>query len=86
MTIADLKDDIVGVQAATTDYDAAAAMQKSGTIRGVKVCPFARIADAVADLRHGTIGARGVRDSSSVSIKYRVVRLVPRGQIGKPRG
>ena len=68
MAIADLKDDIVGVQDATTDYDAAVAMKKLGTIRGVTVYPFARIADAVADLRHGTIGERGVRDSSSVSI------------------
>jgi ABC-type amino acid transport substrate-binding protein len=47
----------VGVQAATTDYDAAVAMQKAGKIGGVAVYPFARIADAIADLRAGRIGA-----------------------------
>jgi ABC-type amino acid transport substrate-binding protein len=41
-SLADLKDALVGVQAATTDYDAAAVMQKRGEIGGIKVYPFDR--------------------------------------------
>jgi ABC-type amino acid transport substrate-binding protein len=55
--IADLKDASVGVQAATTDYDAAMAMQKRGEIRSVKVYPFDRIEEAMADLEAGKITA-----------------------------
>src|SRR3954469_17766856 len=57
MTLADLKDATVGVQAATTDYDAAVAMERAGQIGGVKVYPFAQIADAMKDLAAGRIGA-----------------------------
>jgi ABC-type amino acid transport substrate-binding protein len=56
-SIADLKDALVGVQAATTDYDAAMAMQKRGEIRGVKAYPFNRIEEAMADLEAGRITA-----------------------------
>ena len=56
-SIADLKDASVGVQAATTDYDAAIAMQKQGEIRSVKVYPFDRIEEAMADLEAGKIMA-----------------------------
>jgi ABC-type amino acid transport substrate-binding protein len=56
-SIADLKDASVGVQAATTDYDAAMAMQKRGQIRSVKVYPFDRIEEAMADLEAGKITA-----------------------------
>jgi ABC-type amino acid transport substrate-binding protein len=56
-SIADLKDASVGVQAATTDYDAAIRMQKQGEIRGVKVYPFARIEAAINDLAAGKITA-----------------------------
>jgi ABC-type amino acid transport substrate-binding protein len=54
-SITDLKDASVGVQAATTDYDAAIAMQKQGEIRSVKVYPFDRIEEAMADLEAGRI-------------------------------
>lgn len=57
MTLADLKGATVGVQAATTDYDAAVAMQRAGQIGTVRVYPFARIADAMTDLAAGRIGA-----------------------------
>jgi ABC-type amino acid transport substrate-binding protein len=57
MTLADLKDATVGVQAATTDYDAAVAMERARQIGGVKVYPFAQIGDAMADLAAGRIGA-----------------------------
>ncbi|WP_428492921.1 ABC transporter substrate-binding protein [Rhodopila sp.] len=56
-TLADLKMATVGVQAATTDYDAAVAMKRSGRIGKVAVYPFARIADAISDLVAGRIGA-----------------------------
>jgi ABC-type amino acid transport substrate-binding protein len=55
--LADLKDAIVGVQAATTDYGAAIAMQLHGEIKSVKVYPFDRIADAMTDLAAGNITA-----------------------------
>lgn len=53
----DLKNATVGVQAATTDYDVAIAMQQRGQIGKVKVYPFARIADAMTDLAAGRITA-----------------------------
>jgi ABC-type amino acid transport substrate-binding protein len=55
--IADLRDASVGVQAATTDYDAAITMQKQGEIGSVKVYPFDRIEEAMADLEAGKIAA-----------------------------
>ena len=57
MTLADLKGGTVGVQAATTDYDAAIAMQKAGEIGEVKVYPFAQIDNAMTDLAVGRITA-----------------------------
>ena len=56
-SLADLKDAEVGVQAATTDYDVAMAMQQYGQIGSVKVYPFARIAEAMTDLAAGRITA-----------------------------
>jgi ABC-type amino acid transport substrate-binding protein len=56
-SLADLKDAEVGVQAATTDYDVAVAMQRRGEIGKVKVYPFDRIADAMTDLDAGRITA-----------------------------
>jgi ABC-type amino acid transport substrate-binding protein len=56
-SIADLKGATVGVQAATTDLDAALALQRAGLIAAVKIYPFARIRDAVSDLEAGRIGA-----------------------------
>jgi ABC-type amino acid transport substrate-binding protein len=55
--LAGLKTATVGVQAATTDYDAALALHGKGLIAGVKVYPFARIGDAMEDLVAGRIGA-----------------------------
>jgi ABC-type amino acid transport substrate-binding protein len=49
-SLADLKDATVGVQAATTDYDAAVALRRRGEIKGVEVYPFDRIGDAMTDL------------------------------------
>ncbi|MFY9983198.1 MAG: ABC transporter substrate-binding protein [Chthoniobacterales bacterium] len=56
-SITDLKDASVGVQAATTDYDAAITMRKQGEIGAVKVYPFNRIEEAMADLEAGRITA-----------------------------
>jgi ABC-type amino acid transport substrate-binding protein len=56
-SLADLKDTEVGVQAATTDYDVAIAMQQRGVIAKVKIYPFDRIADAMSDLAAGRITA-----------------------------
>jgi ABC-type amino acid transport substrate-binding protein len=56
-SLADLRGATVGVQAATTDYDAAVALQREGRIAAVKVYPFARIGDAMTDLAAGHIGA-----------------------------
>lgn len=56
-SLADLKDAEIGVQAATTDYDVAVAMQRRGQIGKVKVYPFDRIADAMTDLDAGRITA-----------------------------
>ena len=55
--LADMKEASVGVQAATTDYDAALAMQKRGEIRKVEVYPFDRIEIAMTDLVAGRITA-----------------------------
>ncbi len=55
--LADMKEATVGVQAATTDYDAALAMQKRGEIRKVEVYPFDRIESAMTDLVAGRITA-----------------------------
>jgi ABC-type amino acid transport substrate-binding protein len=57
MTLADLKGGTVGVQAATTDYDVAVAMQRAGQIGSVKVYPFAKIANAIKDLGSGHVDA-----------------------------
>jgi ABC-type amino acid transport substrate-binding protein len=56
-SLADLRDAELGVQAATTDYDVAIAMQHRGQIGSVKVYPFARIVDAMSDLAAGRITA-----------------------------
>ena len=56
-SIADMKEATVGVQAATTDYDVAMAMQKRGEIGNVKVYPFDQIANAMTDLAAGQITA-----------------------------
>ena len=56
-SLADLKEATVGVQAATTDYDAALAMRRRGEIKGVGVYPFDRIGDAMTDLIAGRITA-----------------------------
>ena len=55
--LADMKEATVGVQAATTDYNAAIAMQKRSEIRKVEVYPFDRIESAMADLVAGRITA-----------------------------
>src|SRR5262249_48898277 len=54
-SLADMTGASVGVQAATTDYDAAIAMQKRGQIAAVRVYAFDRIAEAMADLLSGRI-------------------------------
>jgi ABC-type amino acid transport substrate-binding protein len=56
-SLADLKGALVGVQAATTDYDAALVMQKRGEIGRIKVYPFDRIKEAMTDLDAGRITA-----------------------------
>jgi hypothetical protein len=48
--LADRKEAAIAVQADTTDYDVAMAMQERGEIESVKVYPFDRIADAMTDL------------------------------------
>ncbi len=53
--LADMKEATVGVQAATTDYDVAMAMQQRGEIKNIEVYPFDRIADAMTDLAFGRI-------------------------------
>ena len=55
--LAGMKEATVGVQAATTDYDVAIKLQERGTIKGIKVYPFDRIADAITDLSAGRITA-----------------------------
>lgn len=55
--IADLRKALVGVQAATTDYDVAVAMKARGEIGSIKVYPFAEIGNAMVDLAAGRITA-----------------------------
>jgi ABC-type amino acid transport substrate-binding protein len=55
--IADMKEASVGLQAATTDYDVAVAMQKKGEIGSIKVYAFDQIDDAMVDLVAGRITA-----------------------------
>jgi ABC-type amino acid transport substrate-binding protein len=55
--MADLRTATVGVQATTTDYDAAVAMQARGEIGSIRVYPFAEIGAAMADLVAGRIAA-----------------------------
>jgi ABC-type amino acid transport substrate-binding protein len=57
MTLADLLGATVGVQAATTDYDAAIAMQRAGKIGRVRVYPFSQLAEATSDLMTGGVDA-----------------------------
>jgi ABC-type amino acid transport substrate-binding protein len=54
-SLADLRHGTVGVQAATTDYDAALVMQKRGELGSIKVYPFYRIEQAMRDLEAGRI-------------------------------
>jgi hypothetical protein len=42
-SLADMKGALVGLQAATTDYDAALVMQRRGEIGSIKVYPFDRL-------------------------------------------
>jgi ABC-type amino acid transport substrate-binding protein len=56
-SLADLRHASVGVQAATTDYDAALAMRRRGEIGSLKVYPFDRIEAAMRDLEAGRITA-----------------------------
>jgi ABC-type amino acid transport substrate-binding protein len=56
-SLADMKGAVVGVQAATTDYEAALVMQKRGEIGSIKVYPFDRIEEAMRDLDAGRITA-----------------------------
>jgi ABC-type amino acid transport substrate-binding protein len=56
-SLADLRTATVGVQAETTDYNAALTLYRAGRIGAVKVYPFARIGEAMIDLRAGRIGA-----------------------------
>jgi ABC-type amino acid transport substrate-binding protein len=56
-SLTDLKHASVGVQAATTDYDAALVMQQRGEIGSIKVYPFDRIEQAMRDLEAGRITA-----------------------------
>ncbi len=56
-SLAEMKGASVGVQAATTDYDAALVMQKRGEIGSIKVYPFDRIEEAMVDLDAGRITA-----------------------------
>ena len=55
--LADLKGSLVGVQAATTDYDAALLMKKRGQIGGIKIYPFNQLERAMTDLEAGCITA-----------------------------
>jgi ABC-type amino acid transport substrate-binding protein len=55
--LAGLKDGVVGLQAATTDYDVAVVMQQRGEIKAIKTYPFAQIGDAIADLAAGRLTA-----------------------------
>jgi ABC-type amino acid transport substrate-binding protein len=56
-SFADLKEASVGVQAATTDYNAAVVMLKQGEISSIRIYPFNRIEQAMRDLEAGRITA-----------------------------
>jgi ABC-type amino acid transport substrate-binding protein len=56
-SLGDMKEASIGVQASTTDYDVAIAMQKRGEIKSVNVYPFDRIRAAMTDLIAGRITA-----------------------------
>ena len=56
-SLADLRHASVGVQAATTDYDAALVMHRRGELGSIKVYPFDRIKQAMRDLQAGRIMA-----------------------------
>ncbi len=56
-SLTDLHDTIVGVQAATTDYDVAVKMQKKQEIKGIKIYSFKDFAIAINDLLAGKVGA-----------------------------
>ncbi len=56
-SIVDMKNAVIGVQAATTDYDAALAMRKRGGIGRIAIYRFDRIEQAMADLEAGRITA-----------------------------
>jgi ABC-type amino acid transport substrate-binding protein len=57
MISSDLTGATVGVQGATTDYDEALEMERTGKIRNVKIYSFAEIANALTDLAAGRIQA-----------------------------
>lgn len=56
-SLTDLRHASVGVQAATTDYDAAVAMQQRGELGSIKVYPLDQIEQAMKDLEAGRITA-----------------------------
>lgn len=56
-SINDLRNQIVGVQAKTTDYDIALQMWHQKKIKDIKVYPFANFREAISDLLAGKIGA-----------------------------
>jgi ABC-type amino acid transport substrate-binding protein len=56
-SLTDLRHASVGVQAATTDYDAALVMQQRGELGSIIVYPFDRIEQAMRDLEAGRITA-----------------------------
>ena len=52
-----LKQQTIGLQAVTTDYDVAVKMQKRGEIAHIKIYPFANFDAALRDLMEGKIAA-----------------------------
>jgi ABC-type amino acid transport substrate-binding protein len=60
-SLTDLKTATVGVQAKTTDCDAAVALYRAGQFAAVKVYPSARIGDAMTDLAAGATARQGRR-------------------------
>jgi ABC-type amino acid transport substrate-binding protein len=55
--IADLNDQTMGVQAATTDLEIAQQMKDQGNLRKIKIYPFSDFDSAINDLLAGSIGA-----------------------------
>jgi ABC-type amino acid transport substrate-binding protein len=55
--LADLEGRTIGVQAATTDDNAAVAMRRAGKIGNVRVYQFSQLTEAIMDLRAGRIAA-----------------------------